>query len=104
MPKKVPFYNIDKDSIAFYEIVAWFRHLTKSAILQPLLTQKIFKTSNSFPVNDRPGYNIYVFVIRYCQEFSFSQLIKARFAFKPAVDAATNRTRYALLPPKNIII
>ena len=50
-------YAIDKYSQAYGEIVSWFRLLAKDNILQPLIKQKDFKTSNEY-AKDKPGYNL----------------------------------------------
>ena len=60
------------------EIVFCFRHLTKENTLQPYIIEKASEASNNHPANDEPVYNLYVFDIRYKQEFASSQPIKAK--------------------------
>ena len=91
-------YAIDKFSQAFDEIVSCFRHLPQDNILQAYITQKDFIISNNYP-DRNPGYILYVFDIRHRQDYNSAQPIKATFDFRPAVPAATNLIRYALLSP-----
>ena len=60
------------------EIVFCFRHLTKDNTLQLYIIEKASNASNNHPANDEPVYNLYVFDIRYNQEFASSQPIKAK--------------------------
>ena len=74
-----------------------FRHLTKDNTLQPYITQKDFTTSIDYPEYNRPGYNLYVFDVRYHQDFATLQPIKVKIEFSPTVDAATGLRGYAFL-------
>ena len=82
-------YAIDNYSKQMEKLFSCFRHLAKGNILHPYITQKDFTTSNNYP-DSNPGYNLYVFDIRYHQDNSSAQPIKKRFDFRPAVAAATN--------------
>ena len=56
-------YNDDDYSQGYHQIKEAFKALTKDDILQPLISQEDFRSSN-VAAND-VGYNIYVFDIRY---------------------------------------
>ena len=54
--------------------------MTKDDILQPYITEAVFRRSNA-TANDI-GYNLYVFDIRYQKNFTKSQPIKVEFKFE----------------------
>ena len=88
-PKKNPdagiLLNYDDDdySQGYNQIKEAFRALTKDDILQPYISHDDFRSSN-VRVDD-VGYNLYVFDVRYQQDFTASQPIKVEFKFDGVV-------------------
>ena len=76
--------------------------MAKDNILQAYITQKDFITSNNYP-DGNPGYNLYVFDIRHHQDYSSAEPIKVRSDFRPAVPAAANLIRFALLLTNKVV-
>ena len=72
-------YDDDDYSQVYGQIKEDFRALTKDDILQALIGDDNFRTSNIRA--DDVGYNLYVFDIRYQQKFRASHSIKVEFIF-----------------------
>ena len=54
------------------------------------------KTSINYPAHNRTRGNLYVFDIRYHQEFATPQPVEVKFEFSPAAEAAVGLTGYAV--------
>ena len=78
-------------------MVSCFRNLTWGKTLEPHTTQKDFTFPYHYPAYKRPGYNLYLFDIRYHQAFVTPQTVKIKLDFSLPVDAAVGLTAYALL-------
>ena len=83
----------DDNSLGNGEIKETFRALTKIYIPQPYISDDVFRSSNAGIAE--LGYNLYVFDIRYQQNFAASQPIKVHFKFDGAVPHDING--YALV-------
>ena len=70
-------YDDDDYSQGYHQIKETFRALTKDDILQPYISEEIFRTSNVRAVD--VGYNLYVFDIRYQKNYTASQPNKVEF-------------------------
>ena len=101
--KKICIYTVDEYSQAYWKTALCFRHLAKHNILETYITQKGFVTSYKYPQNDRPCYKIYVSDIRHPQIINSAQLIKGKFVFRPALEAARNSTGNAFRKTKKIL-
>ena len=73
----------DDNSQGYAQIKECFRALTKQDILQPYISDENFRSSNARA--DDVGYNLYIFDIRYQQNFKASQPIKVEFIFDGVV-------------------
>ena len=72
-------YDDDEYTQGYSQIEGIFRALTKDFILQPKKSDYNFRSSNAGVVE--LGYNLYVFDIRYRQNFTAAQPIKVEFKF-----------------------
>ena len=86
-------YIDDDYSRGFSQIKEAFRHLTKDIILQSYISDDDSSSTNVRA--DDVGYNLYVFEIRYQQNFTASQPIKVEFKFDGVVPIDINA--YALV-------
>ena len=86
-------YDDDDYSQGYHQIKEAFRALTKDDILQPNISEADFRRSN-VAAND-VGYNLYIFDIRYQENFTNSQPIKVEFKFDGVVPNDING--YALV-------
>ena len=77
-------YNDDDYSQGYGQIKEAFKALTKDNLLQPLISDADFRSSND---GDNIAYNIYVFDIRYQKNFESSQPIKVEFKFHGVIPA-----------------
>ena len=69
-------------------MVSRFRHLIKHNTLRPLITIEDLTTSTKYPANNRNGYDLQFFDIRYQQYFATLQPINEEFEYSPQADAA----------------
>ena len=78
--------NFDDDdySQGYHQIKEAFRALTKHSILQPYISENVYRSSNE---GDNTGYNIHAFDIRYQKNFESSQPKKAEFKFDGVIPA-----------------
>ena len=76
-----------------------FRPLKKDDILQPYVSEDDFRSSNVRA--DDIGYTLYVFEIRYQQNFTASQPIKLEFIFNKFVPNDING--YALVLTNKLV-
>ena len=76
-------YDDDDYSQGYSQIKEAFRALTKDDILQPYISDHDFRCSNIRV--DIIGYNLYVFDIRYQQNFTAPQPVKVEFKFDGVV-------------------
>ena len=76
-------YDDDNYSQGYHQIKEAFKALTKDDTLQPKISEADFRTSN-VAAND-VGYNLYVFDIRYQNNFTNSQPNKVEFKFDGVV-------------------
>ena len=76
-------YDDDDYSQGYSEINEAFRALTEDDILQPYISDVDFRSSNVRA--DDIGYNLYVFEIRYQQNFTASQPSKVESNFDGVV-------------------
>ena len=86
----------DNFSQTYGDLVSCFRHLTKDNSVQQYITQEVFKTSEVYPANNKPGHDLYVLDIPYHQEFATSQPIK-QFKISLPVSASLQITGYTLV-------
>ena len=91
-------YNDDNYSQGYGQVKEAFKALTKDNLLQPYISDDDFRSSNN---GDNIGYNIYVFDIRYQNNFESSQLIKVEFIFDGVIPA--NIYGYALVLTNKLI-
>ena len=49
--------------------------------------KKFFKTAIDYPVQNRPGYKLYVFDLKSQQEYATPQSLEVKFEFKRSVAA-----------------
>ena len=75
-------------SQGYAQIKEVFKVLKKDDILQPYKSDDDFRSSNADVVEI--GYNLYVFEIRYQQNFLASQLIKVEYIFDGVVPNNVN--------------
>ena len=74
-------YDDYEDSQCYGQIRKKFsRASTKGGILKPFITDDDFRSTNVSVVTI--GYNLYIFDIRYQQNFTASELIKVEFIFE----------------------
>ena len=92
-------YNDDDYSQGYHQIKEAFRALTKDDILQPYISEAVFRTSNVRTAD--VGYNLYLFDIRYQKEFTNSQPIKVEFKFYVFVPNVING--YALVLTNKLV-
>ena len=92
-------YDDDDYSQGYSQIKEAFRALTKDDILQPYISDDIFRTSNVRA--DDIGYNLHVFDIRYQKSFTSSQPTKVEFKFGGVVPKDING--YALLLTNKLV-
>ena len=92
-------YDNDNSSQGYSQIKKAFIALTKDDILQPYRIDDDFISSNAGVVE--LGYNIYVFDIRYQQNFAASQPIKVEFKFDGVVPNDING--YALVLTNKLV-
>ena len=76
-------YDDDDYSQRYTQIKEVFRALKKDDVLQPYISDDAFRASNTRV--DKVGYNLYVFDIRYQQNFTAAQPIKVEFKFNGVV-------------------
>ena len=72
-------YDDDSYSQGYSQIKEAFRALTKDDMFQPYITDDGFRCSNVR--TDDVSYKLYVFDIRYQQNFTASRPIKVEFKF-----------------------
>ena len=92
-------YDDDDYSQGYHQIKEAFKALTKDDILQPYISEADFRRSN-VAANDI-GYNLYVFDIRYQNNFTNSQPIKVEFKFEGVVPNDVNG--YALVLTNKLV-
>ena len=78
-------YDDDDNTQGYGQTKEDFKALTKDDILQPLISDNDFRSSNDD--NDN-GYNLYVFDIRYQKNLESAQPIKVEYKFDGVVPAA----------------
>ena len=83
----------------YHQIKEAFRALTKDDILQPYISEDDFRSSNVRA--DDVGYNLFVFDIRYQNNFKNSQPIKVEFKFGGVVPNIING--YALVLTSKLV-
>ena len=99
-PDAVILLNCDDDySQGYGQIKEVFRALTKDDILQRYISDHDFRSSNVRA--DDVGYNLYVFDIRYQQNFTASQQIKTEFKIDWVVPNDVNG--YALVLTNKLV-
>ena len=81
-------YDDDDYSQGYGQIKEDFRALTTAYILQPYIFDHDFRSSNVRA--DDVGYKLYVFDIRYQQNFTAARPIKAKFEFGGVVPNNVN--------------
>ena len=77
-------YDDDDYSQGYEQIKKAFRALTKDDVLQPYKSDDDFRSSKD---GNNIGYNLYVFDIRYQQNFESAQSIKVEFKFSANIHA-----------------
>ena len=77
-------YNDDDYSQGYGLIKQAFKDLTKDDILEPYIKDNSFRSSND---GRNIGYNLYVFHIRYQQNFESAQPIIVKFKFDGVIPA-----------------
>ena len=92
-------YDDDDYSQGYHQIKEAFRALTKDDILQPYISEADCRRSN-VAANDI-GYNLYIFDIRYQENFTNSQPIKVEFKFEGLVPNDING--YALVLTNKLV-
>ena len=92
-------YDDDDYNQGYSQIKEAFRASTKNDILQPYKSDDNFRTSNVRA--DDLGYNLYVFDIRYQQNFTASQPIKRELKFDGVVPNDING--YALVSTNQLL-
>ena len=93
-------YDDDDDySQGYAQFKNVFGAVTKDNILQPFRCDEDFRSFNAGVVE--VGFNLYVFVIRYQQNFTASQPIKVKFKFEGVVP--NNIIGYALVLTNKIV-
>ena len=92
-------YDDDEYSQAYSQFKEAFRALTKDGIRQPYISDDDFRSSNVRA--DDVGYNLYVFDIRYQQNFTDSQPLKVEFKFDGVVPNDING--YALVLTNKLV-
>ena len=92
-------YDDDDYSQGYCQFKEAFRALTKDDILQRYTSDDDFRSSNSGIVE--LGYNLYVFDIRYQQNFTASQPLEVEFKFDGVVPNDING--YAWVLTNNLV-
>ena len=77
-------YNDDDYSQGYGKIKEAFKALTKADILQPYISEDVFRSSND---DSDIGYNIYAFDIGYQKNFESSQPMKVELKFHGVIPA-----------------
>ena len=93
-------YDDDDYSQGYHQSKEAFRALTKDDILQPYISEEDFRTSNVRAAD--VGYNLYVFDMRYQNNYTAFQPIKVEFKFDGVVP--NNVNGYALVLTKLVSI
>ena len=85
-PDNATLLNYDDDDYCqgYGQIKEAFRALTKDNILQPYISEDVFKSDNN---GNNIGYNIYVFDIRYQKNYQSGQSVKIEFKLDKVVPA-----------------
>ena len=65
--------------------ISCFKHLTEDIILQPYITQRVFRIENTAGGGTAVGYNLYGFDVSYQQNFFFAQPIQVQFEFSNGI-------------------
>ena len=91
-------YDDNDFSQGYEQIKKAFRALTEDDMLQPYLSDNDFRSSND---GNNIGYNLYVFDIRYQQNFASAQPIKIEFRFSE--DVAAGIYGYALVLTNKLV-
>ena len=92
-------YDDDDYSQGYHQIKEAFKALTKIDLFKPYKFDDDFRPSNIRA--DDVGYNLYVFDIRYQQNFSASQPVKVEFEFDGVVPNDING--YALVLTNKLV-
>ena len=92
-------YDDDEYSQVYTQIKEAFTALTKDDIIQPYISDYDVRSSNVRA--DNVGYNLYVFYIRYQENFTKSQPIKVEFKFDGVVPNDING--YALVLTNKLV-
>ena len=91
-------YNDDDYSQGYGLIKQAFKGLTKDDILEPYISENVFRSNNT---GDNIGYNLYSFDKRYQKNIEAAQPIKVEFKFDGVIPAGV--CGYALVLTNKLI-